>query len=191
MDDQDHDADQEQDPGDLRRHRRYAEEAQGAGDEPHDQKHKCIVEHRTVLLEALATKLVCVLRYKRHYYMAAGIHAQAAAAEFLDHANEEQGHADVIAERIVQLGGAPDMNPDGLLSRSHSEYAEGEDLVDMIREDLVAERGAVDSYREMIEYLGDDDPTTRRRLEEILHRSICPCDLLSNFAARVRRYECH
>ena len=121
-----------------------------------------------LLNEALATELVCVLRYKRHYYMAAGIHAQAVAAEFLEHANEEQGHADLIAERIVQLGGAPDMNPDGLLSRSYSEYIEGEDLIDMIREDLVAERVAVDSYREMIEYLGDDDPTTRRRLEEIL-----------------------
>src|SRR5712692_7106985 len=89
-----------------------------------------------VLNEALATELVCVLRYKRHFYMAAGIHAQAVAAEFLEHANEEQGHADLIAERIVQLGGAPDMNPDSLLSRSHSEYVEGEDLVDMIREDL-------------------------------------------------------
>jgi bacterioferritin len=121
-----------------------------------------------LLNEALATELVCVLRYKRHYYMAAGIHAQAVAAEFLEHAKEEQGHADLIAERIVQLGGAPDMNPDILLSRSHSEYVEGEDLVDMIREDLVAERIAVDSYREMIEYLGDEDPTTRRRLEDIL-----------------------
>jgi bacterioferritin len=121
-----------------------------------------------LLNEALATEIVCVLRYKRRYYMAAGIHAQAVAAEFLEHANEEQGHADLLAERIVQLGGAPDMNPDGLVSRSHSEYVEGEDLVDMIREDLVAERVAVDSYREMIEYLGDDDPTTRRRLEEIL-----------------------
>lgn len=121
-----------------------------------------------LLNEALATELVCVLRYKRHYFMAAGIHAQAVAAEFLEHANEEQGHADLIAERIVQLGGAPDMNPDSLLSRSHSEYVEGEELMDMIKEDLVAERVAVDSYREMIEYLGDDDPTTRRRLEEIL-----------------------
>lgn len=121
-----------------------------------------------LLNEALATKLVCVLRYKGHYYMAAGIHTQAVAAEFLEQANEEQGHADLIAERIVQLGGAPDMNPDGLLSRSHSEYVEGPDLIDMIRENLAAERVAVDSYREMIEYLGDDDPTTRRRLEEIL-----------------------
>src|SRR6202162_4512237 len=121
-----------------------------------------------LLNEALATELVCVLRYKRHYYMASGIHAQSVAAEFLEHAGEEQGHADIIPERIVQLGGEPDFNPDSFLSRSHSEYVEGEDLVDMIREDLVAERIAVDSYREMIEYLGDDDPTTRRRLEEIL-----------------------
>ena len=112
-----------------------------------------------LLNEALETELVCVLRYKRHNYMAAGIHAQAVAAEFLKHANEEQGHADLIPERIVQLGGAPDMNPDGLLSRSYSEYVEGEDLV--------AERVAVDSYREMIEDLGDDDPTPRRPLEEI------------------------
>jgi len=121
-----------------------------------------------LLNEALAMEIVCVLRYKRHYYMAAGIHAQAVAAECLEHANEEQGHADLIAERIVQLGGAPDLNPGGFLGRSHSEYVEGEDLIGMIREDLVAERIAVDSYREMIEYLGDDDPTTRRRLEEIL-----------------------
>lgn len=121
-----------------------------------------------LLNEAVATELVCVLRYKRHYYMAAGIHAQSVAAEFLEHAGEEQGHADLIAERIVQLGGEPDFNPGSLLSRSHSEYVEGEGLVDMIREDLVAERIAVDSYREMIEYIGGDDPTTRRRLEEIL-----------------------
>jgi rubrerythrin len=100
-----------------------------------------------LLDEALATEIVCVLRYKRHYYMADGIHAQAVAAEFLEHANEEQAHADQIAERITQLGGAPDLDPRGLASRSHSEYVEGESLVDMIREDLVAERIAVDSYR--------------------------------------------
>jgi bacterioferritin len=121
-----------------------------------------------LLNEALATELVCVARYKRHYLMAPDSHAQAVAAEFLEHANEEQGHADLIAERIVQLGGVPDTSPDGFLSWSQSEYVEGEGLVDMIREDLVAERVAVDSYREMIEYLGDDDPTTSRRLEEIL-----------------------
>jgi bacterioferritin len=121
-----------------------------------------------ILNEALATEIVCVLRYKRHYYMATGIHSEAVAAEFLQHANEEQGHADEIAARIVQLGGAPDLNPDGLTSRSHAEYVEGETLVDMIKEDLVAERIAIDSYREMIKYFGTDDSTSRRMLEGIL-----------------------
>jgi bacterioferritin len=121
-----------------------------------------------LLDEALATEIVCVLRYKRHYYMANGIHAQAVAAEFLEHANEEQGHADQIAERITQLGGAPELDPRGLASKSHSEYVEGGSLVDMIREDLVAERIAIDSYREMVRYFGDEDPTTRRLMEEIL-----------------------
>ena len=109
-----------------------------------------------------------MLRYKRHYYMASGIHAQAVAAEFLEHASEEQTHADLIAERINQLGGEPDLNPEGLLTRSHSEYVEGDDLVDMIKEDLVAERIAIDSYSEMIRYIAEDDPTTRRMLEGIL-----------------------
>ena len=121
-----------------------------------------------ILNEALATEIVCVLRYKRHYYMASGIHSEAVAAEFLQHANEEQGHADEIAARIVQLGGAPDFNPDGLTSRSHAEYVEGETLIDMIKEDLVAERIAIDSYREMIKYFGTDDSTSRRMLEGIL-----------------------
>jgi bacterioferritin len=121
-----------------------------------------------LLNEALATEIVCVLRYKRHYYAASGIHAQAVAAEFLEHAGEEQAHADLIAERINQLGGEPDLNPEGLLTRSHSEYVEGDDLVDMIKEDLVAERIAIDSYSEMIRYIADDDPTTRRMLEGIL-----------------------
>ncbi len=121
-----------------------------------------------LLNEALATELVCVLRYKRHHYMASGIHAQAVAAEFLEHASEEQTHADLIAERINQLGGEPDLNPEGLLTRSHSEYVEGDDLVDMIKEDLVAERIAIDSYSEMIRYIAEDDPTTRRMLEGIL-----------------------
>jgi bacterioferritin len=121
-----------------------------------------------VLNEALATEIVCVLRYKRHYFMASGIHAESVAAEFLQHANEEQGHADLIGQRIVQLGGAPNLNPDGLLSRSHAEYVEGDSLLDMIKEDLVAERIAIDSYREIIQYLGNDDPTTRRMLEGIL-----------------------
>jgi len=117
---------------------------------------------------ALATEIVCVLRYKRHYFMASGIHAQAVAAEFLQHVNEEQEHADQIAERIVQLGGEPNLSPDGLSSRSHSEYIEGTTLTDMIKEDLVAERVAIDSYKELINYLGDDDPTSRRMLEQIL-----------------------
>jgi bacterioferritin len=121
-----------------------------------------------VLNEALATELVCVLRYKRHHFMAKGIHSQAVAEEFLEHAGEEQGHADLIAARIVQLDGAPDFNPAGMLTRSHSEYVEGETLVDMIREDLVAERVAIESYSEIIRYLGENDPTSRRLMEEIL-----------------------
>jgi bacterioferritin len=121
-----------------------------------------------LLNEALATEVVCVLRYMRHYYMATGIHAQSVAAEFLEHATEEQGHADLLARRIVQLGGEPDLDPDRLSRHSHAQYVEGKDLGDMIREDLVAERIAIDSYAEMIRYLGDDDPTTRRMLESIL-----------------------
>jgi bacterioferritin len=121
-----------------------------------------------LLNEALATEIVCVLRYKRHYFMATGINAQGIAQEFLQHANEEQAHADQIAQRIVQLGGEPNLSPEGMLTRSHAEYVEGESLVDMIREDLVAERIAIDSYREMIAYLGNDDSTTRRMLEGIL-----------------------
>jgi bacterioferritin len=121
-----------------------------------------------LLNEALATELICVLRYKRHYFMASGIQAQSVAQEFLQHANEEQAHADEIAGRIVQLGGEPNFSPEGLATRSHAEYVEGHDLVDMIKEDLVAERIAIDSYREMVAYCGHDDPTTRRMLEGIL-----------------------
>ncbi|HXE77899.1 MAG TPA: ferritin-like domain-containing protein [Rhodanobacter sp.] len=121
-----------------------------------------------MLNQALATELVCVLRYKYHYYMASGIHSQAIKAEFLAHANEEQGHADLLAERITQLEGKPNLSPVGLLDRSHADYVEGTDIVDMIKEDLVAERIAIDSYREMIHYVGTDDPTTRRVLEGIL-----------------------
>ncbi len=121
-----------------------------------------------ILDEALATELVCVLRYKRHYYMSKGIHAQSVAAEFLAHAAEEQSHADRIAERIVQLGGEPNLDPDQLSGRSHAQYVEGNTLLEMIREDLVAERIAIDSYAEAIRYLRDDDSTTRRLLEEIL-----------------------
>jgi bacterioferritin len=121
-----------------------------------------------ILNEALATEIVCVLRYKRHYYMAAGIHASGVAQEFLEHANSEQRHVDQIAERITQLGGEPDLNPGNLVSRSHSEYVEGKGLLEMIREDLVAERIVIESYSEMVRFLGNDDPTTRRMLEEIL-----------------------
>ena len=136
-----------------------------------------------LLNEALATEIVCVLRYKRHYFMASGIHAQAVAAEFLEHANEEQVHGDRIAERITQLGGEPDFNPEGLLTRSHAEYVEGETLLDMIKEDLVAERIAIDSYAEMARYLGERDATTRRLLEEILAQEEEHADDLANLLA--------
>jgi bacterioferritin len=121
-----------------------------------------------LLNEALATEIVCVLRYRRHYFTATGISSLSVKGEFLEHANEEQAHADQLAERIVQLGGEPNLSPDGLLSRSHSEYVEGESLVEMITEDLIAERIAIDSYREMVTYVGTDDSTTRRILEGIL-----------------------
>jgi bacterioferritin len=138
---------------------------QGAVTEGYKADRKTVIK---VLNESLATEIVCVLRYRRHYFMASGIHAEGVAAEFLQHAIEEQGHADQIAQRIVQLGGEPNFNPEGLLSRSHAEYVEGDTLLDMIKEDLVAERIAIDSYREIIQYLGNDDPTTRRMMEGIL-----------------------
>ena len=121
-----------------------------------------------ILNEALATEIVCILRYKRHYFMATGIHAQTVAAEFLQHANEEQAHADQIAARITQLGGEPNFDPEGLATRSHSQYVAGGSLVDMIREDLVAERIAIESYSEIVRFLGDRDITTRRMMESIL-----------------------
>jgi bacterioferritin len=121
-----------------------------------------------LLNEALATEVICILRYKRHYFMASGINAGSVAAEFLQHANEESMHADQIAQRIVQLGGEPDFSPEGLATRSHAEYVEGGSLLEMIREDLVAERIAIDSYGEMIRFVARDDPTTTRMLEGIL-----------------------
>jgi bacterioferritin len=121
-----------------------------------------------VLNEALATELVCVLRYKRHYFTAQGMNATNAAAEFLQHANDELGHADLLAGRITQLQGDPDFNPDTLTHRSHAEYVPGSTLEEMVKEDLVAERVAIASYHEIIVWLGNDDPTTRRMLEEIL-----------------------
>jgi bacterioferritin len=123
-----------------------------------------------LLNEALATEIVCTLRYRRHHYMAVGIHSQAVADEFMEHAKQEQEHADRIAERIRQLGGAPDFNPEGLLTRSHAQYAEGTSLIDMIKEDLIAERIAIESYMEMIRYFGDNDPTSRRLMEDVLEQ---------------------
>jgi len=137
----------------------------GAVTEGYKADRKTVIK---VLNEALATEIVCVLRYRRHYFMASGINADSVAAEFLQHSNDEQGHADLIAQRIVQLGGEPNLNPEGLLTRSHAEYVEGDTLTDMIKEDLVAERIAIDSYREIIQYLGNDDPTSRRLMETIL-----------------------
>lgn len=128
-----------------------------------DREHVC-----KILNEALATEIVCVLRYKFHYFMATGIHKEGVAAEFLEHANEEQGHADRIAERIKQLGGKPEMNPAVVAQRAHSEYVEGDSLADMIKENLVAERIAIQTYREMVNYFGDKDPTTRIMMESIL-----------------------
>jgi bacterioferritin len=121
-----------------------------------------------VLNEVLATEIVCTLRYKNHYFMAQGIHSQAVANEFLEHANEEQQHADMVAKRITELGGMPNLDPDGLRTRSHAEYKAGGSLEDMIREDLIAERIAVSTYSEIVRWLGNDDPTTRRMIEEIL-----------------------
>jgi bacterioferritin len=138
---------------------------QGAVTEGYSADRETVIK---VLNEALATEIVCVLRYRRHYFMASGINAEGVAAEFLQHSNDEQGHADLIAQRIVQLGGAPNFSPEGLLTRSHAEYVEGETLTDMIKEDLVAERIAIDSYRDIIQYLGNDDPTSRRLMETIL-----------------------
>jgi bacterioferritin len=145
------------------RARRHIEE--GAVTENYGADKETVIR---LLNEALATEIVCVLRYKRHYFMAQGPASAAIAAEFLEHAQEEQAHADSIAERIVQLGGQPDFSPDGLAMRSHAEYVEGNTLTDMIRADLVAERVAIETYREMVQYLGSGDTTTRRLLEGIL-----------------------
>jgi bacterioferritin len=144
-----------------------------------------------LLNDALATEIVCTLRYRRHYFMAKGIHSKSIADEFLQHSNEEQGHADQLAERIVQLGGEPNFSPDGLLSRSHAEYVEGTSLVDMIKEDLVAERVAIDSYREIIQFLGEKDPTSRRVMESILaveeEHADDMADLLTGLPEEIKR----
>lgn len=138
-----------------------------------------------LLNEALATEIVCVLRYKHHYYMATGLNSQSVRDEFLEHAAEEQKHADRIAERIVQLNGNPNFSPEGMLTRSHSEYNEGESLVDMIKEDLVAERIAIESYSEMIRYFGNNDPTTRQMMEEILANEEDHAEELKSLIERV------
>jgi bacterioferritin len=143
--------------------RRHVEE--GAVTEHYQGDRQKVVE---LLNEALATELVCVMRYRHNYFVARGLKAKVAAAEFLEHANEELAHADSLCERIVQLGGEPDLNPDTLTRRSHAEYRIGKTLAEMIKENLVAERIAIDSYREMAAYVGEDDPTTRRLLESIL-----------------------
>ena len=165
-----------------RRARRHIEE--GAVTESYRGNRETVIK---LLNEALATEIVCVLRYKRHYFMAQGIHAEPIAAEFLQHANEEQGHADQIAARIIQLGGAPNFNPDGLLMRSHSEYVEGQTLIDMIKEDLVAERIAIDSYREMIRYFAPFDSTTRKMLEEITATEEEHADDLADLLQNLRK----
>ena len=140
-----------------------------------------------LLNEALATEIVCVLRYKRHFYMSSGINAPAAAAEFQQHATDEQGHADQLAARIIQLGGEPNFSPDGLSSSSHAEYVEGSSLVEMIREDAVAERIAIESYTEMARYIGEGDPTTRRLLETILAVEEEHADDLVNLLSKMDR----
>src|SRR2546421_2679717 len=142
-----------------------------------------------LLNEALATEIVCTLRYRRHHYMAAGIHYQAVADEFMEHARQEQEHADRIAERIRQLGGAPDFNPEGLLTRSHAQYAEGNSLIDMIKEDLIAERIAIESYMEMIRYFGDSAPTSRRLMEDVLEQEEEDADDMATMLAMLEPRE--
>jgi bacterioferritin len=138
-----------------------------------------------VLNDVLATEIVCVLRYKRHFFMARGINSESIKAEFLQHANEEQQHVDWVAERIAQLNGEPNFNPEGMASRSHSEYQEGSNLIEMIKEDLVAERIAIQSYSEIARWIGQDDPTTRRLIEEILKMEEEHADDLANLLTKV------
>ena len=138
-----------------------------------------------VLNEVLATEIVCVLRYKNHYYMASGIHSQAAASEFLEHAEQEQEHVDQVAERITQLGGNPNFNPEGLHTRAHAEYKDVDTLEQMITEDLVAERVAIETYSEIVRWLGTDDPTTRLMIEGILKIEEEHADDLVNLLQRM------
>jgi bacterioferritin len=166
------------------RDRARAKMSQGPITEAYGADRVQVVE---VLNEALATEIVCVLRYKRHYFMADGLNAGPVADEFLQHANDELSHADRIALRITQLQGEPNFSPVGLETRSHAEYAEGDDLVDMIKEDLVAERVAIESYAEIVQWLGDKDPTTRRLMEDILATEEEHADDLLNLLADLER----
>lgn len=138
-----------------------------------------------VLNEVLATETVCVLRYKNHYFMAKGVHAPGVESEFLEHAQEEQVHADKVAKRITELGGTPNLNPEGLATRSHAQYGDGETLNEMIKEDLIAERIAIETYSEIVRWLGNDDPTTRRMIEEILAQEEEHADDMAKLLTRV------
>lgn len=140
-----------------------------------------------VLNEVLATETVCTLRYRSHYFMAKGIHSSGVEDEFLEHAQQEQEHADRVAKRITELGGRPDLDPEGLAGRSHARYGEGEALEDMIKEDLIAERIAIATYSEIVRWLGSDDPTTRRMMEEILATEEEHADDMAKLLSRVRR----
>lgn len=138
-----------------------------------------------VLNEVLATETVCVLRYKSHYYRAKGVHAPGVADEFLEHATEEQDHADRVAKRITELGGTPNLDPTGLATRSHAQYGSGETLNDMIKEDLIAERIAIGTYSEIVRWLANDDATTRRLIEDLLAKEEEHADDLANLLARM------
>jgi len=166
------------------RKRARAKMMDGAVTEANKSDVKKVIE---VLNEILATEIVCILRYKNHHYMASGINAQPVAAEFLVHANEEQMHADWVALRITQLGGVPNFNPEGLATRSHAQYAEGETLEEMIKEDLVAERVAIETYSEIARWIGTDDPTTRRMIEDILKMEEEHADDLKNLLESLGR----
>jgi bacterioferritin len=139
-----------------------------------------------LLNDALATELICVLRYRRHYYMVSGLRSQIAAEEFLEHANDEMRHADMLAKRIVELNGEPDFSPQGLVERAHAEYVEGESLRTMMEEDLVAERVAIEIYRQMTQFIGDKDPTTRRLLEDILAQEEEHANELADLLERIK-----
>jgi bacterioferritin len=140
-----------------------------------------------VLNEVLATETVCTLRYRNHYFMAKGIHSSGVEDEFLEHAKDEQEHADRVAKRITELGGKPNLNPEGLATRSHAQYGEGDALEEMIKEDLIAERIAIATYSEIVRWLGNDDPTTRRMMEELLATEEEHADDMAKLLSRVRK----